>query len=158
MLVLVVFLSCGVVAMHGLGAGHSLGHVPSLTMAAGVSHEGLATVGEGRPDQAATHSVSVFAAAGKLTADHQIVSRDAGGCPQCAANAPPLHDQTGGHDGLAMCLAVLYLLVWLVLRQRRISRIVSRFGKAGRRAFAGLVRGPPSRRTPSLSELCICRT
>ncbi len=159
LLVLVVLLSCGVVAMHGLGEGRSLGSVHGPTLAAGVSHEGLAAADETRPGRAAGgHAVVVFTAVGKLTADHQIVDGAASGCPQCAGGAAPLGEQTGGHDGMAMCLAVLYLLVWVVLSQCRISRIVSRCGGAGRRAFLGLVRGPPSRRAPSLSELCICRT
>ncbi len=159
LLALVLLLSCGVVAMHSLGAGHSLGHVPGPTMVAGISHEVLAAVGEARPDQAATaHAVSGLIAAGTLTADHQVVDLEAWGCPQCAGNAAPLHEMTGGHDGLAMCLAVLCLLVWVLRRSRRISGILYRFGGAGRRAFTGLVRGPPSCRAPSLSELCICRT
>lgn len=164
LLVLVVLVSCGVIAMHSLGlghlgSGHSLGQDPGSTMTAGHPHEGGApesAVGSSRAG-AVAHAVW-GSAAGKLTTDLQIVTRSEGGCQECAADAAPPLDQSGGH-GLTMCLAVVSLLVWVVLRtQRRPFRMVRTLGGAGPRAFTGLIRGPPSCRTPSLSELCICRT
>lgn len=73
-----------------------------------------------------------------------------------AAHGP---ERTGGHSGLAMCLAVLSLLVFVVLRWRgRAVRTVPMLTRTLAAALAYLVRGPPPLRTPSLSELCICRT
>lgn len=150
LVVLVVMLSCGIVAMHSLGAGHlgmgqALGHDRGPTMSA---HP----VADVEPNAS--------------TLDHEFgtvttasVSHGALGCLRCAAGASPGPDQAGGHDGMAMCLAVLSLLVWVVLRrQRRPFRMVRALGGDRPRAFAGLMRGPPSCGTPSLSELCICRT
>ncbi len=148
--VLVVLLSCGVVAMHSLGAGHlgmmhPLGHDPGPTMSA---HP----VDDMEPNANPTSREFVGVPAAS-------VNHDGLGCPQCVVGAAPGPDQTGDHGGLAMCLAVLSLLVWVVLRrQRRPVRTMRRLGHAGRRAFSGLVWGPPGSRTPSLSELCICRT
>ncbi|MEO6998286.1 MAG: hypothetical protein ABI112_09405 [Terracoccus sp.] len=165
LLVLVVLLSCGVIAMHSLGAGHIglghfLGHDPGPAMAAGQPAEGRAPESAVGPSRAGTAAHAVpGSTAGTLTTDHQIVTRSEWGCQECAVNAAPPLEQTGGHGGLAMCLAVLSLLVWVVLRrQRRPFRMVRTLGGAGRRAFTGLLRGPPSCRTPSLSKLCICRT
>lgn len=148
--VLVILLSCGVVAMHSLGAGHpgmghALGHDAGPAMSA---HP----VDDMEPNADSTNHELVGVPAASL--NHDVL-----GCSQCVVSAAPGPDQRGGHAGLAMCLAVLSLLVWVVLRrQRQPFRMVRSLGYAGRRAFSGLVRGPPSFRTPSLSELCICRT
>lgn len=144
--VLIVLLSCGIIVMHSLGAGHpGMGHDLGPTISAHPAGEVVPNASRkglefgGVPDASVNH--------------------DALACPQCVMGAAPRPDQTGGHGGLAMCLAVLSLLVWVVLRrQRRPFRMVRTLGDASSRAIAGLVRGPPRRRTPSLSELCICRT
>ncbi len=148
--VLVVLLSCGVVAMHSLGAGHlGMGHTPGHDPGPSMSAH---PVDDMEPNANTTNHEFVGVAASS-------VSHDALGCPQCVAGAAPGPDQTGGHGGVAMCLAVLSLLVWVVLRrQRQPFRMVRTLGGAGPRAFTGLLRGPPSCRTPSLSKLCICRT
>lgn len=148
---LVALVSCAVIAMHSLGAGHlgtgpAISHDSGSTASAGPVVEGVTpTGGTTDCDPGPAHAASV--------AHHAQV------CQQCAVTAAPDPDHSGGHAGLSMCLAVLSLLVWVALRSRRQAlRTVHALARASRFPFTELVRGPPRRRAPSLSELCICRT
>lgn len=148
---LVVLLSCGVVAMHSLGSGHLAGmHTLSTDLGTTLS---------------ASHPVDATAPTGRTTgrasglAPETSVTYDGQGCDPCAVGAAHGPAQPGDHSGLAMCLAVLSLLVVVVLRWRgRAVRTGPTLTRTSARAFTQLVRGPPRLRAPSLSELCICRT
>lgn len=150
LVMLVALMACGVIAMHALGAGHlgagaALGHGLGPAMSAGPSEAGRAP----RASPAA-HEVGPRPA--------PSVTYDAPGGQHGVESAALLPGQTGAHGGLSMCLAVLSLLAWVVLHRRcRSFRMMGTLTRAGQQAFTGLVRGPPRRHAPLLSELCICR-
>ncbi|MDQ2826590.1 MAG: hypothetical protein M3Y04_06495, partial [Actinomycetota bacterium] len=106
LVVLVALLSCGVVVMHSLGAGHSgMGQTPGHDLGPTMSAQPVADMTsnanledhESGPAPAASMSYAVQ------------------GCETCAVEAAYGSDQTTDHGGMAMCLAVLSLLVWVVL-------------------------------------------
>lgn len=148
---LVLLLSCGVVAMHSLGSGHLAG-IHTLSADLGPTMSAAHTVEPAAPNGGTIDRASGSAPATSPTYDGQR-------CEPCGVEAAHSPDTTDGHSGLAMCLAVLSLLAWAVLRWRgRPFRTVPTLTRTSARAFTKLVRGPPRLRAPSLSELCICRT
>lgn len=164
-------LAIGVVVMHSLGIGH---HGPAL------GHHGVASAqhdpASARPDSAiaqhATDHDDVFttpggAVASGHSAGHGVAAQDLGrvASPEhvvaaAVGDGPVLAVPEVGHGSMAVCLAVLPLL--LLLRRLGDRAWFARAQSSARRHRHGLQASwlilPPGRAGPSLSELCILRT
>ncbi|WP_404391403.1 hypothetical protein [Humibacillus xanthopallidus] len=165
-------LAIGVVVMHSLGVGHhgpTLGHHDSAVSQHAVAQDTVAqdTVAHDAIAQDGVATMQAEAVTSGHSAGHGAAAHDldrvATPEPVMAAavgSGPDIASTEVGHGSMAVCLAVLPLL--LLLHRLGDRAWFARAQSSARRHRHGLQTSwlslPPGRASPSLSELCILRT